>query len=313
MSNLERIEKIYALGSVTRDEVNRIKTKFRDHIDYTGSDINFSAPIESEHRFLGGTGLNTACNLRQFFDKEIYLFSIIGSDSEDILDLLSLNKINSTFTSINLEAETSKAKGIIDKAENHIWLIEDSVTWGAVNLLLPSSVDTDKVFSILSPIRRAVFVKFLDWVIANEIKFMFDPGMLLNSLSKDDLIKGISSCSWLIANNIEMENMLIKTNLNLEEIIQMGAKVIITRGAKGVSYYSQDERYDTPVYTPSSVVDTSGAGDAWKGAFLGSLIATNNLEYSLKLANSWASFSIEKHGAIDGYPNREEVLKRAGL
>lgn len=313
MSNLERIESIYVLGSTTRDEINRIKTGFSEHIDRSpGSNVNFTAAIDAEYSYLGGTGINIATNLRQFCDKQIYLFSVIGGDNDDILQTLAKDDINSDFVIVRPEQHTSKAKGIIDKDENHIWLIEDSVTNG-LSLQLPESVNSEKILAIIAPIRKAIFVQFLQWVIDNDVEYAFDPGMLLASLTENELVKGIKSSKWLIANSTEIEGVLKKSNLTLGKIRNMGIDVIVTHGSKGVVFYDKENEYKVSGFMSPGVVDTSGAGDAWRAAFWGSLIMGESLENSLKMANSWASFSVEKHGAIDNYPDMDRVRKRAGL
>ena len=313
MSNLERREKVYVLGSTTRDEVNRIKTRFSEHIDRSpSSNVDFTVAIDAEYSYLGGTGINIASNLRQFCDKQIYLFSVIGGDNDDILQSLAKDNISSDFVVVRPKQRTSRAKGIIDKDENHIWLIEDFVT-NEVSLQLPESVDSEKTLAIIAPIRKAIFVQFLQWVIDNDIKYVFDPGMLLVSLAEDELVKGIKSSKWLIANSTEIEGVLKKSNLTLGEIRNMGINVIVTHGSKGVVFYDKENEYKVSGFMPSGVVDTSGAGDAWRAAFWGSLIMGENLENSLKMANSWASFSVEKHGAIGNYPDMRSVRKRAGL
>src|SRR5687767_11172841 len=101
MANLERVKDVYVLGSTTRDEITRIQSRFSNHINSgQTSGINFTTAIDSEYCYLGGTGINIACNLRQFCNKNIYLFSVIGQDNGDTFQLLNEHNINSDFVDV---------------------------------------------------------------------------------------------------------------------------------------------------------------------------------------------------------------------
>lgn len=313
MANLERVESIYILGSVTRDEITRIRTRFSDHLNpgqHQG--VNFTTAIDSEYNYLGGTGINIACNLRQLCDKDIYLFSVVGEDNEDVLNTLTNHRVNLDYVQIRSGHSTSKAKGIIDQDDSHIWLIEDSVT-KETHLTHPDSVESYSSLAIIAPIRKTLFVEFTSWAIEHKVDYVFDPGMLLASLSEEELLKGVNSSRWLVANETEMQGVLNKAGITFDEIRAKGINIIVTRGAKGVVFYDRFREYEAPGLTPSVISDTSGAGDAWRAAFWGSLVVGGTLENSLKMANSWASFSVEKHGAIGNYPSLVEVRKRAKI
>lgn len=313
MASLERVNNVLVLGSTTKDEVNRVRTRFADHfIPGENQGVNFTTAIDSEYEYLGGTGINIACNLRRFYGKDIYLFSVVGNDNEDISEVLARHGVKEDYVLVRSDHPTSKAKGIIDKDENHIWLIEDSVTKGT-RLSCPQAVDKDTSLALIAPIRKALFMDFTNWAIENEIDYVFDPGMLLASISEGELAKGVKSSKWLIANETEMKGVLSKSGITFDEIRASGTNIVVTRGANGAVFYDKFQEYEAKGITPALITDTSGAGDAWRAAFWGSLLMGENLERSLKIANSWASFSVEKHGVIGNYPDMNEVYRRAGL
>lgn len=79
---------------------------------------------------MGGTGINIACNLRRFCGKDIYLFSVVGNENEDISEVIARHAVKEDYVLVRNDHPASKAKRIIDKDENHIWLIENSVARG---------------------------------------------------------------------------------------------------------------------------------------------------------------------------------------
>lgn len=60
----------------------------------------------------------------------------------------------------------------------------------------------------------------------------------------------------------------------------------------------------------TEAVDTTGAGDTFNGALAVALTDQLPLNEALEFANAAASLSVEKHGAQQGMPTREEVHKR---
>ena len=59
----------------------------------------------------------------------------------------------------------------------------------------------------------------------------------------------------------------------------------------------------------SHIVDTTGAGDTFNGAFAVRMSEGASIDEALRFANIAAGLSIEKFGAQGGIPTREEVMK----
>ncbi|MEC5425276.1 ribokinase [Virgibacillus sp. C22-A2] len=83
-------------------------------------------------------------------------------------------------------------------------------------------------------------------------------------------------------------------------------KLIVTKGAHGVSYSMNDEYMTLPAYSVNAV-DTTGAGDTFNGALAVALSEKKPISTSIKFANAASALSIQKFGAQDGMPTRTEV------
>ncbi len=84
--------------------------------------------------------------------------------------------------------------------------------------------------------------------------------------------------------------------------------VIITLGSNGVLLTTSDFQKKIPTYEIKNVVDTTGAGDTFNGAFsLAYWIKGWDLEKSCIYANAAASLKIQKLGARSGMPNESEL------
>jgi ribokinase len=86
--------------------------------------------------------------------------------------------------------------------------------------------------------------------------------------------------------------------------------VIITLGSNGVLITTEEFQKRIPTYEIKKVIDTTGAGDTFNGAFsYGYWIKGWDLEKSCIYANAAASLKIQKLGARSGMPNEAELIK----
>lgn len=109
----------------------------------------------------------------------------------------------------------------------------------------------------------------------------------------------------LIMNRVEFSTLakISPKELNLKESIHgkmpsLATKlVIITDGANGSYGYTKDSSIYQEAKRIDRVVDTTGAGDAYTGAFIACYLKTNNLKQSMEEAASYAAYIIAKIGA----------------
>ena len=108
-------------------------------------------------------------------------------------------------------------------------------------------------------------------------------------------------------------NKKIETNEDIKnaakEFLNRGVKnIIITSGEKGIFFANKDEKYFVDALKlKDEVVDTTGAGDAFNGAFAVAL--ANELKYkdALIFANKVAGISTTRLGAASSMPFLTEV------
>jgi len=92
-----------------------------------------------------------------------------------------------------------------------------------------------------------------------------------------------------------------------EAIRAMGPRhVVLTLGDKGLVYLSGD-RFGAMGAFPVDVVDTTGAGDVFHGAFCYGLVHGFALEKNLTFASAAAAMKCRRLGGRAGIPGRDEV------
>ncbi|MDR0492945.1 MAG: carbohydrate kinase family protein [Nitrososphaerota archaeon] len=134
------------------------------------------------------------------------------------------------------------------------------------------------------------------------VKVSFDPGALYAQ-------KGLAAIEPLIQNSYIMMPNLAELELLTGEtdipkgaalLLQMGAKIVVVKlGAKGCYVTNGTEKRTIEPFKVS-VVDTTGAGDAFNAGFLYGLLHNKPLFECGRLGNFVASRSVTKMGARDG-------------
>ena len=93
-----------------------------------------------------------------------------------------------------------------------------------------------------------------------------------------------------------------------EIILGMGiGHVIVTMGSHGAYYYDGKEEYRVPCL-PVRAVDTTGAGDAFNGAFAAAISDGMDTLTALRFATCCSGIEVTREGAADASPYRNEII-----
>lgn len=129
--------------------------------------------------------------------------------------------------------------------------------------------------------------------------------LVLNAAPATDLPDDLFASGPLIAVNAE-ERPLV--GLSAETLIKRGAGgLLVTRGADGVSLVTESGETSIPGEHPGTVIDATGAGDAFVGALAVFLAEGMELEAAARKANASAALSVLREGARGGLPTRPEL------
>lgn len=92
----------------------------------------------------------------------------------------------------------------------------------------------------------------------------------------------------------------------LEEQEQGAQLLVVTRGAAGALAATRHAHACAAAF-PATMVDSTGAGDCFNGAFLAALLEGASLEQCLRFACAAASFAVAQLGARSGIARRSQV------
>jgi sugar/nucleoside kinase (ribokinase family) len=85
----------------------------------------------------------------------------------------------------------------------------------------------------------------------------------------------------------------------------------VTLGPRGAVALEGDAFYHEPAFTVDAI-DTTGAGDVFRGALITALLKGEPARDAMRFANAAAAISCTRLGAINGVPGYEEAAALAG-
>ena len=115
-----------------------------------------------------------------------------------------------------------------------------------------------------------------------------------------------TEASFYLKKNVESKTEIEEAAKNF---LNKGVKnIIITLGSKGVYFANSSESYFLDAFNlKDKVIDTTGAGDAFNGAFAYALSINRKDKDALEFANKVAGISTTRVGAANAMPKLKEV------
>ncbi len=113
------------------------------------------------------------------------------------------------------------------------------------------------------------------------------------------LEKVLSNSNILLINESEAFLLTNENDINnsARSLLKMGPEiVVIKKGSRGAELFSLTEHIAVDAFPVTNVVDPTGAGDVFAGAFVASLASEDSKETALLNASASASISIESFG-----------------
>jgi adenosine kinase len=310
MKTLQNYTSIIVTGSIAYDDIMNFPGHFKDHFHPEKlHQINISFVVDEFVKHIGGTATNISYNIKQMTDKDVYVCGGIGRDHQQITDFYKKNNINTEGLFIDDKLFTATGKVITDQTDNQIW----GYYYGAC--AKGDKVDFSKLpkksFGVVSANHPKAYFHAQNYFIKHNIPYLYDPGMALTFIKDNELLEGINHAMFLVGNDYEIAQIMRRLNKSVHDFIEKGIAVITTLGAEGVLYQDKEKELVIKSFPVKKIVDPTGAGDAWRGGFIGSLVEGREIEESLKVANALASFAVETAGTVNHVVSKKEVLERA--
>lgn len=291
------MNKIVVVGSINADLVFTSDKRPKAGETVLGNDFRIIA---------GGKGANQAVAASKL-GADVTMIGCVGDDVNGKFSLENFNSVNVNTSCINVinEVPTGVANIIVAEGDNSIIVVA-----GANYKIDKALIDKHKeeilsadIVLLQLEIPMDVVEYTLNLCYENNIKTILNPApaVLLNS----DMIE---KATYITPNEHECKIILgADINTNIEDIIKKYPnKLMITMGEKGVMYFDGQDIVTVPAYKVE-VVDTTGAGDTFNGAFARAIVNGFNLKDATNFANKASSKSVTKLGAQAGMPTLDEL------
>lgn len=119
----------------------------------------------------------------------------------------------------------------------------------------------------------------------------------------------IEKVTFLTPNETEFKELF--PDKDIEEVLKKYPnKLIITLGSKGAIFYNGHTIDTISAEKVEKVVDTTGAGDTFNGAFAVAYTSGQSIVESIRFANQAAALSIQKTGAQNGMPTVKNMQRK---
>ena len=120
-----------------------------------------------------------------------------------------------------------------------------------------------------------------------------------------------SKCSGVIGNDEEFGVLAGDYNYGLNHARQLAKNVslvIYKKGEKGSITFAMNKVIKKGIF-PVKPLKPTGAGDAFMGSLIGSILKTNDLEKSIEIGSAAAAIVVTKVGCAPAMPNLNEILE----
>lgn len=300
--------KVLVTGSLTYDLFFTYKGSFQEGISRADLDRLSLCFVTQHHaRAHGGTGANIAWHLH-LLQQEPLLVGTVGHDGESYCQMLRERGIQTMHVEMLQNHATSTAVISTDASERQITFFHPGAdahgSWPVADLD-PSTISC----AIAAPRDVRVTMEALMWCHRHQIPCIFDPGQNMLCFTTDDLRRGLGLTAGLVVNASEWETLLSLLHTSLEGVLAHVSWIIITRGAEGCSVHTRKESLTIPACPVATVVDPTGAGDAFRAGLLTGMSRGWELSDGCKLGAALAAKVVEQQGCLLPMCDLDEVFQ----
>ncbi len=233
----------------------------------------------------------------------------VGHDGGPYCAFLQEHGVSTTHVDMLHEHATSTAVIGTDSSQRQITFFHpgaDAKGVWPVSRLDPSTISC----AITSPRDVRVTMEALTWCHQQSIPCVFDPGQNMLCFTTDDLRRGLGLAAGLVVNASEWETLVSLLSASLEDVLSVVPWVIVTHGAEGCRVHTRDESLRLPACPVTTVVDPTGAGDAFRAGLLAGMARGWPLVDGCKLGAALAAKVVGQQGCLLPMCDLDEVFQK---
>jgi len=295
------------VGSVAMDILFPIDGDMRNEIPLKNGklkNVNMSFLARKSQYYYGGTAANISYGLGLLGANPL-MFSAVGADFNDDYKqhLEEFGVIPKPIIGPK-NSETAKCFQISDSIYQQITIFQANFYGDRIDdMSLLETISKNE----LKRIKVAIFSPGNNLSTLNNTRefkrlnknaiIIFDPGMNVTTFTKEDLTECASLSDILISNDVEILRILKVHGLSAKDLLDIGLDYVIeTKGEKGSTIHSLKKILNIPIVKPKKVVETTGAGDAYRAGLISGLVKGKSIKSSCEIGAKVSSKCVESYG-----------------
>jgi adenosine kinase len=301
--------KIYLSGSMAYDRIMDFPGRFADYILPDKIHIlNVCFNVNGLVEKFGGTAGNIAFTLSLLKEKP-HILATIGRDYQSYFEWLGKNSIPVDGIRIIDDEFTAGAYITTDKADNQITGFNPGAMKHPSNGTL-DGLNPESSLVLIAPGNLQDMTGYAAICREKGIRYICDPGQSLTKWEAAQLIEWLNGSMALISNDYELEMIMKITGMDKRGLSGLTTFIITTLGEKGALVSSADFDAHIPAAKAGSVVDPTGAGDAYRAGLVKGIVAGKDIESAARIGAVAAVYAVEKYGTQEHFFTYDEFLER---
>jgi adenosine kinase len=300
--------RIIVTGSIAYDYLMSFPGSFSEHLlpDHLKR-VSLSFLVDSMDKRRGGCAPNIAYTLA-LLGEQPRLMATAGQDFDEYRQFLESSGVDTSLVRQVPGTFTASFFCSTDRDGNQIASFYTGAMAHAAELAFAPAGPCD--LAIIAPNDPAAMAQYARECRDLGIKYIYDPSQQVARLGGDDIRDGVVGAHIVICNDYEYAIIGEKTGLDAAAMLEHAAAVVVTRGEKGATISLPGRTIDVPAVSPTTVVDPTGVGDAFRGGFMKGLAIGADFEVCGRMGSVAAAFALEHLGGSSHCYTREEFRAR---
>lgn len=303
------MSKIIICGSIAIDRIMDFSGSYKDLIkpDMIHT-LSVSVFLNNLRDTFGGVGANIAYTLGLLGEKPVLVGSL---GKKDKLFLDRLTEVGVDVSNVHLsDLPTASFNVITDMDNNQVGGFYPGAMFDSDSLSFESFAEED--LYVIAPHDPKAMRRQVEECQARKLKYFYDIGQQVSNTSPEDLKLGVDGASLLIINDYEISVLAEKVGITIDQIKNQIPVVVTTLGKEGSIIEGKEvkEAIKVGIAQVETVVDPTGAGDAYRAGFLYGFVRGWELEKCGKLGAVASTYAIEKLGTQEHTFTKDEFAAR---
>ena len=253
----------------------------------------------------GGAGGNVASWLA-VLGNDVTMVGRIGNDAAGSAITAEFDALGISYGQIVKEGlHTGVVVCLVDPSGERTMLADNGANAGLAISDLPALDGVDAIYltgyAPIAPLSREGVLEMVRTINSREIPIIFDPATVggMQGVPVEEILSWCALMDAVIMNEEEAIYLSGLSDLEsaLNFFVELTPRAIIKRGSAGAIGLERGGQIISVAATTSTVVDTTGAGDAFAAGFIDAFTGRRDFSYAMERASAVAGYCVAIVGA----------------